>query len=88
MKIEMNGDTSPRVAIEVSKDILELLYQALDSHSYWQLTPEQYRRDGYSLITEAELHDVAKMSEEDLDARAEVEALEHLQVQLHAAKES
>jgi hypothetical protein len=35
------------VTIELTKEEARLLIEALDSHVYWQLSDEQYRRDGY-----------------------------------------
>jgi hypothetical protein len=31
--------------VQLSKKELELIYQALDSHVYWQLSEDKYRRD-------------------------------------------
>ena len=33
--------------MELSKEDLERLAEAVDSHIYWQLSDELYRRDGY-----------------------------------------
>ena len=36
--------------LELSDEELTLIANALDSHEYWQLTPENQRNDGYSQI--------------------------------------
>lgn len=35
------------VTVTVTREELNLLQEALDSHQYWQLADERYRRDGF-----------------------------------------
>lgn len=46
---ELPLPTSGKIAVELSPDELSLLYEALDSHIYWQLSDEGYRSSGYVL---------------------------------------
>jgi hypothetical protein len=39
---------SAPIPISLTREKIELLLEALDSHVYWQLTPPEHRRDGFS----------------------------------------
>lgn len=39
--------TEKRIPVELTRGELMLLTEALDSHAYWQLSEDQYRRDGF-----------------------------------------
>lgn len=37
------------IDVQLTQQELALICEALDSHAYWQLSDERYRRDGYVL---------------------------------------
>jgi hypothetical protein len=50
----------PKVRVSLTPQELELIVEALDSHEYWQLTPQDLRHDGHSLVDDGD--------DEELDA--------------------
>jgi len=63
---------SAKIQVSLTKDELELIVEALDSHTYWQLSEEMYRRDGY----------VMEPGSDDPEVAAEIKAAEELQTRL------
>jgi len=43
---------------EFTKEELDLLHEALDSHEYWQLTEEDQRNDGHSQVPDGENEEI------------------------------
>jgi hypothetical protein len=39
--------TTTKVTLELTREELDLLIEALDSHAYWQIGDSHNRRDGY-----------------------------------------
>lgn len=62
--------------VEVTPEQLELLVEALDSHTYWQLSDEQYRNNGY----------VSEKGSDDPEKRAQIEQTRKLAYQLEQLK--
>lgn len=44
--------------IDLTREEIELLIAALDSHEYWQLTEPADRNDGYSQVEDGEDEDI------------------------------
>lgn len=58
--------------IELSREDLERLIDALDSHTYWQLSEEKYRNSGF----------VYEPGSDDEDVAGEIVACEELSARL------
>jgi len=64
-----------KLKLELTRDDLALLCEALDSHTYWQLSDPEYRESG----------SVCEPGSDDADSAAEIRRSEVLQGRLAAA---
>lgn len=63
------------VTLRLTADEAALVCEALDSHAYWQLSDEHYRRDGY----------VNEPGSDDADNAAEIRDADALRAKVVAA---
>jgi hypothetical protein len=47
MKPRRRAQSGERLTVDLSRTDVQLVLEALDSHEYWQLSDQEYRRDGF-----------------------------------------
>lgn len=47
MKTRRLAQSGERLTVDLNRTDVQLLLEALDSHEYWQLSDQHYRRDGF-----------------------------------------
>lgn len=71
VKSSRHGTQPQKLAVELTLEQVALLRDALDSHTYWQLTPEEYRKDGgYRIPDEDESEEAGAARKGIADAEA------------------
>jgi hypothetical protein len=78
MKTRRVAQSGRRImAIDLSPAEVQLLIEALDSHEYWQLSDQHYRRDGF----------VMEPGSDTASVRRQIKKVEALSAKLHGSLE-